>query len=565
MVTDTFKAASKKYLIPALVLLSAWVYAAFYFDYLQTPSADYIGNFRPVILQLQEQGLSFSRYKVLPAYPVAVWLAGKVLPDFGHDPIYYHAMILNYILFFFYSIIVYRLYRIFFDERNSMGAAILLFANIYTIYTALNAELEMFMTTAIVAALFFSLSGKKYLPYLFAFFGASSKWDSVFLVPAVMFRDVFREKKILRALLLGGLASTVVLLWIYFNMTKGSVYVGEIEERGPNIYRYFIDLVHVTSGTTIWTALQGYYEYTGLLRYILYGATGVLFLLTSVGIIAGARWFWREHREKAAPVLIFLSGFLLVHLVYQNSKARYVLPILWFTSMLLYAGIVKVLAPAIIRRYEEATWARPVKVVAGTVAIFISSLLLTLLIRGSHPWFVMVPFLFAIPAWLILLNNERKLRGIFSFTLVMLLFSGFTYYGQHAMDHYSTRRVEFRKAGEWFREHYRKGDRILVTSISVPRYYSGLEGVWMQTPSLKSKNYDELIQELKREKITHVFVDDFYIRRLQRNDDNATMRKASLMQEIRQQGVLRGDFVLVQEIYAPKDITGYIYRVRREE
>ncbi len=51
-----------------------------------------------------------------------------------------------------------------------------------------------------------------------------------------------------------------------------------------------------------------------------------------------------------------------------------------------------------------------------------------------------------------------------------------TFYGVRTMDHYSLRRVEFKKAALWFNEHAGPADTMLIAEVNVPGYYSRLEG-----------------------------------------------------------------------------------------
>jgi hypothetical protein len=132
------------------------------------------------------------------------------------------------------------------------------------------------------------------------------------------------------------------------------------------------------------------------------------------------------------------------------------------------------------------------------------------------------------------------------------------------MDHYGLRRVEFKKAALWFRDHAVEGDRMLITEVNVPKYYTGFgDERFVGSMSLESGTIDALIPELRRRGVTHVFVDDFYIRRLAVGDKNAVDRKAFLFQHIRDDDSLRARFKPIASFETKGGIKSYLYRFVR--
>ena len=160
-----------------------------------------------------------------------------------------------------YLVLVFLIYRRFLSEKASLAAILFLGVNMYTLYMTINSELEMTLSLLIVISLFLTLRDSK-LSYVTAFLTAITKWDSVFIVPAVMFRDFFYKKKWLMALVLGACASAGTAAWLLLSFinTRGQTYVSEIAHRGPNIYRFIIDCFLVTGGFIQWTATHAWFH-----------------------------------------------------------------------------------------------------------------------------------------------------------------------------------------------------------------------------------------------------------------------------------------------------------------
>jgi Ca2+/Na+ antiporter len=135
------------------------------------------------------------------------------------------------------------------------------------------------------------------------------------------------------------------------------------------------------------------------------------------------------------------------------------------------------------------------------------------------------------------------------------------YYGVRALDHHGLSRVEFKQAALWYRDHAAPGDKMLISETNVPMYYSGF-GLDRFAVSffVQGKTIEELVPELKAMKVTYVFVDDFYIRRLPIKDPNAIDRRAWIFKEIRDSGVQSGHFTLVKTFHTKGGITSYLYK-----
>ncbi|HOT46915.1 MAG TPA: hypothetical protein PLM53_07360 [Spirochaetota bacterium] len=554
-------------IIAAGILIVSVAYGIFYFNYFETPTGDYISNIRVPVLEYMKGNFPGENYKFLPFYPLLLSLLTWLNPVKSADPVYQTAIVLNLVLLAPYLFLVFLVYRRFLPEKASLAALLFLGVNIYTLYMTINSELEMALTLLIVLSLYLAL-GESRISYATAFFAAVTKWDAVFIVPAVMFRDFFFKKKWPTAIVLGACASAGTAAWLLLSFinTRGQTYVGEIAHRGPNIYRFIIDCFLVAGGFLQWTATHAWFhEYTGVKIFLL-ALIALPGLVTVIGIIWGIILIWRQKRKEFAPIFVFFAGFLLIHMVYQNTKDRYVMPVLWILTLFLFYGISEGMAP-----WLRGTWSglsdRSRKsagaVLAGTAFILYALTFGALARDNTAPHCVFAALFTALMAAVIFRGTGKK--AAFNGALLALacgvLINMMVYYGVRAMDHHGLSRVEFKKAALWYRDHAAPGDRMLISETNVPMYYSGFgSDRFILSYFIKGRTIGEIVPELASLKTTYVFVDDFYIRRLPLKDPNAIDRKAWIFKEIRDHGEASGHFRLIQTFHTRGGITSYLYR-----
>ena len=135
----------------------------------------------------------------------------------------------------------------------------------------------------------------------------------------------------------------------------------------------------------------------------------------------------------------------------------------------------------------------------------------------------------------------------------------FVYFGNVTMNHYSNRRVEFKKAGKWYKHNSKKNDKMLIANYAITNYYARLsKDNFMKREQTESNNLTDLIHELHKKNVTYVYADDFYIRRLKIKDKNSTdkNKKAWLFKEVRDKGLATGKFKKVKEIIIKDELKG---------
>lgn len=554
-------------IIAAIILIVSAAYGIFYFNYFETPTGDYISNIRGPVLEYLKGNFPGDNYKFLPLYPLLLTFLTGLNPAAGPDPIYQTAIILNMILLAPYLFLVFLLYRKFLPEKTSWAAILFLGINVYTIYMAINSELEMTLTILTVLSLYLTLRDSK-AAYAGAFLGAFTKWDAVFIIPAVMFRDFFHRNKRILAVILGACASAGTAAWIIlsFISSRTHPYVSEIAHRGPNIYRFIIDCFLVAGGFTQWMATHAWFHENlsikiGLLAFLLIPG-----IITLAGTVWGGILIWKRQRREFAPIFIFSGGFLLIHIIYQNTKDRYVMPILWLLTLFLFYGITEGMWPWIRERFTALS-PKSQKALRGVLAVAAGAawvISFAAIVRDHTLVHCIFAILFACLMAAIVLHGTGT-KSILNSALLILaggvLINLMVFYTVRAMDHHGLSRVEFKKVALWYKDNATPSDRMVISETNVPKYYSGFgDEKFILSYFVQGKTVEELVPEFKAYKVTYVFVDDFYIRRLKYMDPNAIDRKAWIFREIRDHGQSTGHFKLIKTFHTRGGITSYLYR-----
>ncbi|MFW5863085.1 MAG: hypothetical protein ACOCWZ_12640, partial [Spirochaetota bacterium] len=547
----------------------AFCYVLYYFNYLETPSADYMNNFLPRVKDYMNGNFPGSSFKILPVYNLLLALLTPLNPLDTFDPVYLTAIIVNLILFIPYLAVVWALYRRWLGAPYALVAMLFLSANIYTVYTAINGELEMLLTLLIALTIYFTVKNSR-LAYLTSWLAAGTKWDAVFTVPAAMYRDFFENRKKILSIVLGALASTIAISWILLIIYQKSgagnhTYVGEIAQRGPNIYMFFIDCFLVASSFVAWMGTHIYFSDIFLIQAVLALLLLVFGILVLVLLVWGGILFIRLHWRTQVPLLLATGGFLLVHVVYQNTKARYVLPVLWLLNLFLFYGLQHGIIPFMGKKWSNINKQYRKKLAITTftlgLAVFTFASSFTMLEAGILPYAWALAFTAAGVITVRFTTGAGNNIILASALVFGILFSFMTGYGSKTMDHYSLRRVEFKKAGMWYKNNGTKDDRMLISETNVAMYYSGLgRNRFIQSKNLPGNTMQGVVEECTRRGITLVFIDDFYIRRLKVRDKNALMRNAATLKMIRENAADNPHFIHVKTFITGHDIRSHLYR-----
>lgn len=536
--------AQSSLFFPCLLLAGFFFYYLHHFDYIEMPTEDYIGNFRPFVLSILSGDLSSISNKLLPAYPFLLAAISFLVPNTYGDAIYIAAITINFMLLLPFLCLAYMIYKRFLGYNFAFFALLFLGVNVYTLYSGLNAELEIFLCVMILLSIYL-MSKKSWIGLFPSAITAVIKWDAVFMILAYAVHIFNRTKKIKHFILSGLLAAIPFLIWggfLFFQKSgEANTYIGEIVHRGPNIYKYPIEALITMFGFPKWLLLDIYHGRDVASSILLIIIAGITLLSLLTLLVYGIKAIVKIKDELKVPLLIFSGGFFLIHLIYQNTKDRYVIPIIWLLIMLAVLGLKELITDKNLQRLKkifnfDSSQIKRFFIFFACGILYIQSILI---LFEKHDLFL--PF-FALFIQIIIFCflyfktslplTKRLLAGMLAGMLCFLNIA----YSRDTLNHFSLRRIEFKEAAIWFKQHAAPDDRLLMTETNVAHYYINMNRHDLKiipTEDIKSTDVSNLLTELEDKKITHVFIDDFYISRLLVNDPNAIDRKAVLMKELR--------------------------------
>ncbi len=548
----------------ALWLFILFYYAGWFICFGNTalPSEDFIGNFLPFVHSvLDGNGITDAR-KLFPAYPYLLAAVTHLIPAGTPDPVYAAAKYINISLIMPFLFISYRLMIIFTGYNTARIGLLFLGTNIYTVYSALNPELEIFMCLTWSLSIYL-MHKKTSLSLIPSAITAAVKGDCLAMIPAEAFHKFRETGKIRKGTAAGILSAAVIGLWLilrFLYSSTESTYISEVASRGANLWKFPPECILAAAGFPKWLAME--FNSSGSLVPWCIGipvtAAALLFILWAC--ISGIRGSIKKGNSIIPPLLISGAGYFITHVLFQNTKDRYAVPLLWIMMLFVLSAIVshreKLAEILCIRRLTAQISA----VISGSGFCFAAYIL----IKHGHVFSAAGAIISLILLFLLLKKSGldgRKLICIFlaSGTLISLNMAC----TKPAMDHFGLRRTEFRDGALWFKNNAPSDAKLLISENSVACYYTGMDCTQLiQTETLSADNVPDLIKELRLRRIEYILLDDFYISRLKFRDPNAISRKAPLMKQLREQAPSMPELELMASFPAFSGGTALMYRLR---
>jgi hypothetical protein len=533
------------------------IYYISHFNILEVPSADYIGNFRSFVISFMESGYLHVSNKLLPAYPTLLGIVTLLSGEYANDSIYFNALILNFLLFPVFTYFVYNIFIKQIGKEYAITSTILLTLNPFCLYMAINAELEMFYASMLSLTFYLFIYNKKGAMFTTPIISLI-KWDSVFIFFSFLWTRYRQSKKFFQTIIITGITGIPFALWFLLKIVINSSdnnYVREIQSRGPNIYRFLLDVYLVTTGFIQWLTVDIYENFVLSLDTILILILLIPFaLIISLSLLRGFYLWVIRRYESTTSILIFLAGYFLIHMIYQNTKSRYVLPILFLLSIPMLIGLIDIINFCV-RRLKNSKKLKYLKFLLFSIT---AMAVIILAVRSYHLQLVFG----GITVYLIHYFSknsgiEKKIFSQIASILVLLnLIST-----PPLLNHYSTRRVEFKRAAQYLNVNAPIGSKVLISENNIPNYYSNKAIKYSQTSNLASTTVEELIDEIQKKNFDYIYIDHFYIDRLKRNDKNAIDKNAELLKELKDIAPSHSLFTLVYKIDVNEKITGYLYKI----
>ena len=529
-------------------LFAYLIYNAALFWNAAIPSEDFIGNFRPFAQAVLRGEPAAAANKLFPAYPFLLAGASKLVFWQTEDALFTGARLLNLLFALPFLFCAYRLFVRFLGRSFAFPALMFLGSNLYTLYSAINPELEMFLclTSSLALCLMADGSFSATVP---AAITAALKGDSVFIIPACAAANLSKGKNYSRGIAAGIIAALPLCLWFaakfVFAQAGGNAYLSEVASNGPNLWKYPVDCLLALAGFPKWLGLAVYNGEQNAAAIVAAAASiAAVMLAIVVCLAAGIRGIAKLSDKARLPMFIFAGGFFLIHVFYQNTKDRYVVPILWILTLLLFLGI-KHIAEREPKIFAGGRSKAFFAVFAGCLFVYGA---ITLVQKGDVCMLLFSLFcLLALFAFLRQHTGAGIARSAFiSMCLgVVCLFN--IAYGRAAVEHFTLRRMEFKAAGSWLAANLDAEDYVLMTDGSVAGYYAGeAANRILLTSSIMASDVPAFLDELSARGVRYILIDDFYIPRLKIGDPNAISRRAQLLQSLKEAAPSIKDLRLVQ-------------------
>ncbi len=330
-----------------LFLLVIWQRAAL-FDYFVMPNPDYL-NQLDVVGWLKAREMT-GDFKIAPVYPFLILLLGSVVQGSPPDIYRIPAELLNLVFFLGSVLLLWRL------GRRFLGRAGIFLPLFFFLHPQTSGELagqpliEEWLLFTILLGFFLGMKRSR-LAVPAAFLACLSRYEGVFLVPALLIRDAFagelrRTGGFARAFARAGLAVSGLAIWITLSLfLSGTVnpYVQDILPEDSSVWNFPLLLAFSVIRPLVsnWIFIEG--EGTSLVAMSSSEVFGpAVFIILSVlfwaTTVAGGVSLLKNRRSEAAALILFFILFTCMHCVYAVPLEKHVYPVLWIVYLFFIAG-----------------------------------------------------------------------------------------------------------------------------------------------------------------------------------------------------------------------------------
>lgn len=428
-----------------------------------------------------------------------------------------------------------------------------------TLRMAIKPKPEILVTVLILWAFERFLSGDK-KSYLLAFLATLVRYEGALAILAFAASDFLFQKQKIKTILYALLAGGFILVWTFLHSqgTGGSSYSDYYSDYQPGFA--FIG--------TFWGGVIGFLPLQG---YKLWAASGAVLLLLGL-------WYCYRHcKSQGTALLLFLIGFIGMHIVWPFSNVDYVVIGSWSVLLLIILGVRQI--DEIASEYLAGFWnllrrelEKPVaKIIGGLILVVMFIALLR--IKFPYPqhnvnWGTLLTFIIPLACflWWVTKSSQPEYWSSLCLSLSLFLILGFYLNSKTNADffdiHYS--KADSRLVGEWYQAHHQPGDKMVVDQPKVVAYYTDLdpEKDFAQLTSIPQGEPAQVAQWLREQRInyaawlsTHkVYKKDDSWYKWKR--DNRGWKTISFLET----GKDISDFKLIEEVRTgPR--WGFIYRV----
>jgi hypothetical protein len=546
--------ALRNWAVPGAITALGLLLRLKYFNYFLVPDSDFF-SLRATAAALM-QGATPPSFQRLPLYSA---LFGSLAPLFrGRDPMLLAAETANLVAFTVSSLSLYYLSVRFLDTKAWIVSFLFAMDGLGFHMTAQpRTELP---TVALVLLGCCLATRRPAAAYAAAGFAAITRYEGVFLIPALFARDFVFGPRRWRAFILAGGASTGLATWLWLNFRS----TGHI-----NPYFSYFGGTTSPAGTTFITVLiRACFDSVGLTAG---GRRGiVLGVLLGALVVGGLVRMLRLSPAQAVPVVVFFMMTLALNLVFFSPTAEHAYLIVWVCELAAVTALVG-LAQAVRTRLpvptrsESSEFGVPLLLLAG---VFLGFVALFWSAQHSGAGFPKAAAAASAVAMGAMLPGGRRqnivtaalLAGVISVVPVAIRHNLVTVDNRLESARYI--KGEMRRAGEWFAVHAHPNQSMAVTEPWVVGAYAGpiSEQAFVATETLTSVRPSELADELRLRGVDYVLWDSAH-GNLPPTSFYSRKYHVDLLRQLGE-GHSSPDFELLDTLRAGPSYA-YIYRVRR--
>ncbi len=452
------------------------------------PESDFF-DFRDKAISLRQLDWP-ENFKRPPLYSASIAAMSTVIS--GHHRELYAAEAIGFISALLALFFLFRIAQHFY-ARGALFIAWLWAFHPSTIRMAIKPKSEMLVTMLILWAFYLFLKNRR-SAYLVGFFASMVRYEGALIFAAIGIADFFMHKDKIKTMLYSLLAGLPIVLWTLLQSSggDGESYFSYFNEYKPNIV--FLK--------TFWQGLVGFLPQQWSKVWIL-----VAVLIFLVGVVYG----WRKFRRSIIALLIFLLGFLTMHIVWPMPNFDYQIIIVWNALVVIGLGAAEILAWANRKINMDVLK----KSLAAVLTVFLFVITVVLLARKpvAFPqylvdWRMMLVFFSPIAVALLFVLKPAKTKMAAGF-LLMTFFIVLLYFMSSDTNAllYSIRfsKAEFAKVGEWVKENRQSVTKMAVEQPVILCYYAEKDvNEFVRLTELKKTTPDSLHLWMAEQGISHI-------------------------------------------------------------
>ncbi|MBN1464517.1 hypothetical protein JXA02_02060 [candidate division KSB1 bacterium] len=292
----------------------------------------------------------------------------------------------------------------------------------------------------------------------------------------------------------------------------------------------------------------------------------------SVLSFVGCGYLWFQFKNRSIAIILFYFAYIIFHSLYPSVIPEYTLNVQWIGHIFIFAGaaFISSLVPDknVISTFLSKLSIRSVRILAISSTWLI--ILLYVIKQGVASYGGILFGSIAVAYFMHIWDFHIKLDTIkVLIVLIAVLFA----IRQDALTrkklfHLKYAKAEYRLVGEWYKDNYRPGDRMVINQPTIANYYSNLKkSDYIAFSEFKSTNMDDFIQELGEKKASFMAV--VYHDNPQDKESDGIYQwrykyqKLYLLEQLFD-GQSYGHFELLEKLTAGHR-WAYIYRIQRHD